>query len=147
MDKVYIITSGEYSDYRIRVVFSDKEIAQQYVNMMNSKSSDILEIEEWEVSDNNGNIFLNQKLHYYDVHMTYYGDYAKASLLPIDYDPEKDVRGGLPRIGHPDKVPYYCSNGKTCGYYNQIVQAQDEIHAIKIVNEKRAKTIAMEVSN
>lgn len=45
MEKVYIVTSGEYSDYHICKVFSTKEKADEYVDARGSEYS----IEEWEV--------------------------------------------------------------------------------------------------
>jgi hypothetical protein len=50
--KVYIITSGEYSDYHIERVFLNKEKAEQYVKLVNNDSSwNEVGIEELESSD------------------------------------------------------------------------------------------------
>ena len=48
--KVYIITSGEYSDYGIDKVFLDKAKAEEYVRL-NSRKYDEPTIEEYETSD------------------------------------------------------------------------------------------------
>ena len=45
--KVYIVTDGDYSDYMIEKVFSNKEAAEEYKKWHNIKNS----IEEYEVHD------------------------------------------------------------------------------------------------
>lgn len=50
--KVFIVTSGEYSDYGIRAVFTDYEKAELYCATHNKKSStDICCIEEYDTED------------------------------------------------------------------------------------------------
>ncbi len=53
MTKVYIITSGEYSDYRINAVFLDKENAELYIERANGGEDRWQEcgIEEWDVDE------------------------------------------------------------------------------------------------
>lgn len=46
-DKVYIVTSGSYSDYGIRRVFLDGEKAHKYASYHND-----YEVEEWDTYDN-----------------------------------------------------------------------------------------------
>lgn len=46
-NKVYIVTSGSYSDYGIREVFSSKELAQKYIDAVGT--DDYWEIEEYDV--------------------------------------------------------------------------------------------------
>ena len=53
MDKVYIVTSGSYSDYEIRAVFLDKGIAEQYAKIKQDAT-----VDEWPLSD--GRIFAKQ---------------------------------------------------------------------------------------
>lgn len=48
--KVYIVTSGEYSDYGIRKVFTDKEKAELYC-AMHDGGYDPYYVEEWETDD------------------------------------------------------------------------------------------------
>lgn len=47
MEKVYIVTSGEYSDYHIDAVFSTREKAEEFVSVL--KLNDPVEIVEWNV--------------------------------------------------------------------------------------------------
>ena len=54
MDKVYVVTSGCYSDYQIEAIFSSKEKAELYVAThfdYNRDSYDDAFIEEYDVSD------------------------------------------------------------------------------------------------
>lgn len=48
--KIYVVTSGYYSDYRIQRVFTDKKLAQKYISMFNGY--DEAEIEEYETEEN-----------------------------------------------------------------------------------------------
>lgn len=45
--KIYIVTSGEYSDYRIDAVFTDKSQTELYV-ATHYEDCDYKEIEEWD---------------------------------------------------------------------------------------------------
>lgn len=47
--KVFIVTSGSYSDYRIEAVFSTKEKAQEYIQ--NACVDDVNDIEEYEMDE------------------------------------------------------------------------------------------------
>ena len=52
MDKVYILTNGYYSSYRIRLVFATREAAEEALVIFDrerGKWSDEGEIEEWDV--------------------------------------------------------------------------------------------------
>ena len=51
MSTIYIVTSGSYSDYGIRGVYTTREAAQQFCDDINSiagRCFDDYEIEEWE---------------------------------------------------------------------------------------------------
>ena len=47
-EKVYIVTAGEYSDYRILAVFSSKERAEDWIDHI-GQYEDYCYIEEYEV--------------------------------------------------------------------------------------------------
>lgn len=55
--KVYIITSGIYSDYRINRVFLDKNKANEYAEWLND---DHVTVEEYDTSDND---YINKQYH------------------------------------------------------------------------------------
>ena len=50
MNNVYIVTSGEYSAYCISAVFSDKELAQKYIDSFEKPKWDSYSIEEYELN-------------------------------------------------------------------------------------------------
>ena len=52
MDKVYIVTSGEYSDYGIDEVFDNREDAEKYVCLHKKYSYWDLHIEEYDICKN-----------------------------------------------------------------------------------------------
>lgn len=51
MATVYIVTAGDYSDYRIERVFFDKDKAYKYCDLMNNRYNDY-RVEEYDPSDN-----------------------------------------------------------------------------------------------
>lgn len=55
MNKVYIVTSGDYSDYHIDAVFSTKQGAEKYCALKNTcdRYSDFYNIEEYDIDDMN----------------------------------------------------------------------------------------------
>ena len=50
MSKVYIVTTGSYSDYSIHRCFLDKEMALKYISVSNCL--DINDLEEYDLDDN-----------------------------------------------------------------------------------------------
>ena len=52
-DKVYIVTAGEYSDYRIVAVFDSEEKAKDYID--HDDRSDFNDIEEWALNSESPN--------------------------------------------------------------------------------------------
>lgn len=52
MDKVYIVTSGEYSDYGIDEVFDNREDAEKYVCLHKRNILDDFRIEEYDICKN-----------------------------------------------------------------------------------------------
>lgn len=120
---LYIITSGEYSDYRINCVFLDHELAKEAVKIMGSGCR----IEEYEASTELPES-LNPGLYHMQVNMNVYGDTSY--------------------VGHCDSTseihnPYlpYISWG--VGMVKFEMWALDDEHALKIANERRLKLIAL----
>lgn len=130
MTKVYIVTSGSYSDYQINAVFSTKENAERY-NKIHA-SGDFEDIEEFEVDED---MALMDRIR--DEKITIY-------LVGMDRDGNvKEIRKESPRILLVEEL--------LAGKHRHIlyadcmdlcVIAKDEKHAIKIVNEKRVQLIA-----
>lgn len=119
MNKVYVVTSGCYSDYGIEAIFSTKEFAEEFIN---SRSFNIPEeIEEWCIDDKEHLDFIKKGLCYYAVELERNGDVASI----------KKSDGDVPYLGNRyiDLFEFY-------------VTAKNEKHAIKIANERRSMMIA-----
>ncbi len=52
MEKVYVVTAGEYSDYGIEKIFSTCEKAQEYIDIVSTLGKEnFYSIQEWELDD------------------------------------------------------------------------------------------------
>lgn len=51
MSKVYIVTSGEYSDYRIESIFTNREAAEKYCAVYQNRYDDEPMIDERDITD------------------------------------------------------------------------------------------------
>ena len=74
--KVYVVTSGEYSDYHIKGIFDSREKAEEYIN--HSASTELNDIEEYNLNelkpDKGEKVFkLRSKFDEIDFHITGYG--------------------------------------------------------------------------
>lgn len=132
MKKVYIVTSGEYSDYHINKVFSTFEKAKEFTEAFTKPSDDEYRyeyrIEEYEL-DSQDVALKNKGYSVWDVWMLKNGDtqkVKKAELEDIDQDLETWIRS---TAGIPDVL-------------RSAVWAKTGSHAVKIVNEKRVQMIA-----
>ena len=124
MSKIYIVTSGNYSDYSIRSVFSTEEKAQAYVNVLEHYEVIDFSIEEHDVDEEA--FELRDGYEQYRVWMRRDGD-ASAILVP-PYKQEIGLR-------------LHESPRGTFTLYG-IVWAKSEQHAVKIANEQRSALIA-----
>ena len=118
MKKAYVVTSGDYSDYRIRAVFSNKKAAEAYVE--NVRYREYCEIEDWPL-----NATHEHKMPKWQVNMQRHG---KAYCFAVDLDEETGNRFQAPTKGQ--------------AYMVSTVEAKDAEHATKIANEQRAQFIA-----
>jgi hypothetical protein len=125
MNKVYVITRGEYSDYRIMGVFKDLKKAKEFC-----KLSYEYMLEEYDLLDDKEYIddYIKRQRSIYWVKMNRSGNVI--SIFESDYI---DLEDGISIYKEYDK----------CLVIGGCVMAKDEKHAIKIMNEKRAKAIAM----
>lgn len=118
MKKVYVVTAGEYSDYHIEAVFSDKKKATELI----SKSSH-LEIEEYEI------------------------DKAISDFIYIQVDMKKngDISRTMKQIGifYSDGFSMFNMDDELIW----IVKTDDEKRAIKVTNEKRTQILAADCWN
>lgn len=61
--KIYVVTSGEYSDYSIEAVFTDPVVAQQYANLDDDRTLEVYDADSIKLSESKPAYFLV----YYDV--------------------------------------------------------------------------------
>ena len=128
--KVYVVTSGTYSDYHIDAVFSTKENAEKYNNIYGK--DDFEDIEEFEVDDEMAliNRIGDEKITIYLVCMDRDGNVKEISKESPSVSLVKELLAGKNRhILYAD-----CMDMR--------VIAKDEKHAVKIANERRVQLIA-----
>lgn len=136
MEKIYIVTSGSYSDYHIVAVFSEKEKADLYLDKMLSGRYDDEDVEEWGVDVEEVPELLRHN-YIYEVAMDRQGNLIKIEFASGD------------QLESAQKKNWYISrdiftkvnNGEP--YFRTCVLAKDKSHAIKIAGERRAVIIAM----
>lgn len=123
MSKIYIVTSGSYSDYHICSVFSTKKDANGFVGSFAKDKYDNFRVEEYELDEFKDQIKNHRSLYF--VRMKENGDTL-----------EIEKRSTFYRDG--------CCENMFDVEKNLIMEvwADDEKHAVKIVNEKRVQLIA-----
>ena len=135
--KIYVVTSGTYSDYHISAVFTDKIKADAYVAMRGSDAwiSDAT-IEEWDTSDDYLELDHNNKLVY--LHFVndarnhiYPEDKFYVTITPVF---ENNINQFLDKDFHADNIKD--------SYV--ILPERNEEKAIKIYQDRVAKRKAAE---
>jgi hypothetical protein len=122
MPKVFLVTSGSYSDYHVVGVFSTRENAERVINDADKSDYDSAYIEEYDIDPTIDE--LNQGLTMYRVLMTVEGDTKEIEKVE----------------GISSVRSFSCTTVRND--LNMSVWAKDETHAVKIVNEKRLQRIA-----
>lgn len=125
---LYMVSSGQYSDYRIQGIFSSKELAEKHKVFRNSDNP----IEEWEMDDENS--FDLTRLGW---RVEMYKDGSTKSVRRDDSDPY-----GSPHFGTPTTETHFSITDPGRHLWNFFVHARDEHHAVKIANERRALLLA-----
>lgn len=121
MKKVYIVTSGDYSDYGIEAVFDSKKLAEEYINKYKELGfGSCKDIEEWNLNPKTREIKKGFKP--YMVRMDHEG------ILEDIMD--KNISWGFDGLEDCVRFDYKKSMTLFCF-------AKDENHAVKITNEKR----------
>ena len=119
--KIYVVTSGEYSDYGINALFSTKELAQLYMDKFNEPYSGYNDIMECEVDELESDLRSDRK--------------------PFNIIMKRD--GEIVRVDVGTTYGTYDGNFKTYSLnkdsLNISLFADNEEQAIKIANEKRLK--------
>ena len=136
MKKIFAVSSGSYSDYRVNAVFSTEELAQEYMDVV--KQSDYNDIEEYEVDPPAVNL-LRSGYSVWRVLMLHDGVVESVARTENEY---YDVEG-TPRhwIWERTQAPAFKNKGIPDALDSR-VWAKTEKQAVKIVNEKRTEMIA-----
>lgn len=137
--KVYVVTSGCYSDYSIEAIFSTKENAQLYIDKPSRQSSYYNDIEEFAL-DEYVNIY-KRGYNIYEVEIYKDGEVLKVALIA---DNVKDIYiHSVLKAKQEDTFKPPSQRMRSVEIVMNVrVQARDESHAIKIANEKRVMLIA-----
>lgn len=129
MTTIYVVTSGEYSDYSICAVFSTKELAEEYVAFGTQHKQfgyTGADIEEWELDQ--GSEQVRAGVSCYQVYFTdiLSGDIGFLNDWGVTEEPLREQV-----IDRPDGTRSYVA----------WVLANDEESACKIANEHRVRAI------
>jgi hypothetical protein len=127
MNEVWIIEEGEYSDYRVTGIYSTEKDAQMMCDLINSG-------DKWSKATIDSRPLdpcvdeLNEGLIQFDVTMSRNGDVKQCvKTRHVDTSPE---------LRHRKQSPHWDES------ITASVWARDQIHAIKITNEKRVQLVA-----
>ena len=135
---VWVVDQGEYSDYHVIAVFDKEEHAKLLVDQMNQKAD-----AEWRTggcweTPLNMVPLIPKGLRVYRVTMQKSGDTNDTEDMTDDFSPR-----WFPNYVGP--VTWYKREGFLSDEsrdVSMVVLARDEVHAVKIVNEKRTQFLA-----
>jgi hypothetical protein len=108
--KIYLVSSGEYSDYGIRKIFLNEENALKYANTHNRKYEDY-QVEEWDAVDSEEN-FILQEFKYVTVYYNVYEDGEIEFKLEVNKTSSADIENELDL----NDTYYYETKGWTGSY-------------------------------
>jgi len=134
-NKIYVVTAGDYSDYRIIGVFTTEELAEELISKYKNDDSygNGMRIEEWPLDLDGFNI---KGMKRYRVHMLHNGNVQEVKEK--DWDTQD--------LHLPARItPNYSLDHESNKYVKTVsimCWARDEEHAIKIANEQRSMAIA-----
>lgn len=125
MDKIYVVTSGDYSDYGIDAIFTSEELAQAFINGFKERSYQEFRIEEHKL-----NPYKNE------IRKGYFAFFVRMQKDGVC----KEVYKSDSAYGFNGGIDYGfdINNGMCCHVF-----AKDDKHAVKIANEKRIELIAL----
>ena len=127
--KIYIVTSGEYSDYGINAVFSSRELAEKYIELQTRVGYwyfEVPRIEEYTLDELP--IYPKEKSHYRVSLELRTGNLLDIDLTNLDSDKVLNFIV-VNRSKKEDEIWVYC-------------WAKDEEHAKKIAYDTRTKVLA-----
>ena len=123
--KVYIVTSGAYSDYRIDAVFTDDKTAKVFADKIDG------EVEIWEISSSN----LIDKITHDKIFCVRMNKEGNTDLVMEEDFDSHEIENAIEK-----KTEIF----NAVDGYSMITYmfAKDEKHAVKIANERRVQLIA-----
>lgn len=135
MEKVYVVTDGWYSDYSIKAIFSDKEVAEKYKQVHGYDN----DIEEWPVNNWDTNEIMRTL---YSVAI----DIESGKERGFDPRYKRSVVA-LPGVRTPTPPCLVDIKGFTNGYINPYssITGRSFIsydHALKVAADKRTMILA-----
>lgn len=119
--KVYVVTEGEYSDYRVNSIFSTIEKALEYSKMFGMNDPIELELDEQ-------NCLLEK--------------YSGLIFYSVNIEINGNSLSVYPTTLNSNRPPRVFKNEYSPDILNVHCWAKDEKHAVKIANEKRIQLIA-----
>ena len=122
MKKIYLVTQGNYSDYRVVSAFSEKALAQSFIDSFVENDYEPMQIEEYDIDE-----FSEQLRKGYKAYFVFM---AKDGTC-IDVKQQESA----PRLLESISFSYDKKNMGTSMF------AKDEKHAVKIANERRIREI------
>ena len=128
MSKIFIVTSGSYSDYAIWEVFKNKDNAKKYIDFNGIKEAEIEEFEIYD-DDNFDVVYKNREREVHYIRINKEGKIIYWLMEKNNLDAIKNALNKREEINLWDELCLY-------------IFARDKKHAIKIANEKRVKHIA-----
>ena len=120
--KLYVVSTGQYSDWNIAGIFDSKELAEKFISSFYECFNDI---QEYTLNPCEKELQESQKL--YCVQIEKSGDIKEITQNVSTFS-----------LQHPIWFPY------DANFLEVNCFADDEQHAIKIANEKRIQVLALE---
>lgn len=127
MKKIYVVVSGEYSDFGINAIFTTKELAELYISAFSQKDRyEELIIQEWNIDPYELELKQNRKP--FRIIMD-----KEGNTINIDYETSDFSL-------MPERLIEF-----QWGTKNMICRcfADNKKHAVKIANEKRVQILAI----
>lgn len=137
IQKIYVVTAGSYSEYHICGVFTERKLAEEYIDILDARTG-YCEIEEYEANELSAVQQIPKGYRFYDVYMNKEGNTKKVSnRLPSS-------TFALNRFLKEGKANFFIAKKHLDERITSpiIVLAKDETHAVKIANERRIQWIA-----
>lgn len=131
MEKVYVVTSGEYSDYGIDAIFSTQELAQKFIDVFSKDKWRSMSVEQWDLDPIKTHLKQNRKPYFLRIDKK--GNICDLELAENSYGFKEDI---------PEAEISYTADLKWMNIY---CFADDESHAVKIAGEKRSQILAANI--